>query len=71
MAMVLIGVAVGLAGALALTWSIRSLLFEVRAMDPLIFTSVALLLAIVALLACWLPARRAMKVDPITALRVE
>jgi predicted permease len=71
MALVLIGVTIGLAGALALTRSIRSLLFEVKATDPLTLIAVALLLVIVALLACWIPARRATKVDPLTALRHE
>ncbi|MBO0797714.1 MAG: ABC transporter permease [Blastocatellia bacterium] len=71
MALVLIGVATGLAGALALTWSVRSLLFEVRTTDTLTFTAVALLVATVALAACWIPARRATKVDPLVALRVE
>jgi putative ABC transport system permease protein len=71
MALVLIGVAIGLAGALALTRSIKSLLFEVKAADPLTLIAVALLLVVVALLACWIPARRAAKVDPLTALRHE
>jgi putative ABC transport system permease protein len=49
----------------------KSLLFEVSATDPLTFTVIALLLAFVALLACWIPARRAAKVDPMTILRSE
>ncbi len=67
----LIGVAAGLAGAIAATRVMRTLLFEVSVTDPLIFASVPLLLAVVALLACWIPARRATKVDPLVALRRE
>ena len=66
-----IGVVVGIAGALILTRTIRSLLFEVSATDPLVFTAIPLLLVIVSLLACYTPARRATKVDPLTALRHE
>jgi len=65
------GLAVGIAGALALTRTISSLLFEVSARDPLVFTLIPLLLAIVSFLACYLPARRATKVDPLVALRYE
>jgi len=66
-----VGVLIGLAGAFALTHLIRSLLFGVAPTDPLTFVVIPVLLATVALLACWLPALRASKVDPIEALRYE
>jgi len=65
------GVLVGVAGALALTRTIKSLLFEVSATDPVVFTSIPLLLVFVSLLACYTPARRATRVDPLLALRDE
>ncbi len=65
------GVVVGLAGALALVQVMRTLLFEVTPFDPLTFACVPVILMAVALLACWLPARRAAKVDPMEALRCE
>jgi putative ABC transport system permease protein len=67
----LVGVAMGLIAALLLTRVMKSLLFEVSATDPLTFAANALLLSSVALLACWLPARRAARVDPMEALRTE
>ncbi|HMY75158.1 MAG TPA: FtsX-like permease family protein, partial [Blastocatellia bacterium] len=67
----LIGAAIGLAGAWALTRLMSGLLFEISATDPLTFACVALLLLSVALLACYLPAKRAAKVDPMVALRCE
>lgn len=66
-----IGLVLGLAGSLILTRTMESLLFGVSAADPVTFAGVALLVAAVALLACYIPARRAMKVDPMVALRYE
>jgi len=69
--MLLIGTVIGLAGAFALTRLMRTLLFEITATDPITYVSVIGLLAVVALLACYIPARRAAKVDPLIALRYE
>jgi putative ABC transport system permease protein len=71
MKMAMIGALAGLAASLALTRLMKGLLFEVSASDPLTFALAALLLTIVALLACWIPAWRATKVDPMVALRCE
>jgi predicted permease len=66
-----IGMAIGVAGSFALSRTMHSLLFEVSAADPITLVWSALLLATVSLLACWIPARRAMRVDPMVALRYE
>ncbi|MEE9235981.1 MAG: ABC transporter permease [Candidatus Acidoferrales bacterium] len=71
MLLAIIGVGLGLIGAAALTRVLESFLFSVSATDPVIFALVAALLLAIALLACWIPARRAMRVDPMVALRHE
>jgi len=71
MKLAFIGALLGLGGALALTRLLKTLLFGVSATDPLTFIVIAALLIIVALLACWIPARRATKVNPMVALRHE
>ena len=69
--LVLIGIVLGVGGALVLTRVMASQLFMVSRTDPLTFVAVAALLAMVALTACYVPARRAAKVDPMVALRYE
>jgi len=69
--MAIVGVAIGVLVALALTRWMSTLLFGVTAHDPLTYSLVALLLFTVALAACWIPARRATRVDPMVALRYE
>jgi putative ABC transport system permease protein len=71
MTLALVGVAMGVAASFALTWMMKTLLFDVSVIDPLTFASIPLLLVFVALLACLIPARRAAKVDPMVALRCE
>jgi len=69
--LVVFGVALGVATSAALTRFLASMLFGVRPSDPATFVSVVFLLVGVAALACWIPARRAMRVDPMVALRYE
>lgn len=71
LALALIGSVIGLIGALAMTRLMSAMLFEVRVTDPLTYGTVSVLLILVVLMACWIPARRATKVDPIIALRCE
>jgi len=67
----IVGMAIGIGGSFALTRTMQSLLFGVSTTDPLTLVGVVILLAAVSCLACWIPARRATKVDPLVALRYE
>ncbi len=69
--MTLLGVALGIGAALLLRPRLQALLFETSPLDPVVFLAVSALLATVSLLASWLPARRAARIDPMTALRAE
>ncbi len=66
-----LGLIIGLAGALALSRVLGSFLFEVKPVDPVIYAGVSILLAAATILACWIPARRASRIDPIVTLRAE
>jgi putative ABC transport system permease protein len=68
---ILIGIGIGLAGALGLSRFVGSLLFGVKPVDPLTYVVVASLVAAAALLSCYIPALRALRVDPVAALRQE
>jgi putative ABC transport system permease protein len=67
----LIGVTVGVLGAVVLSQSLRTLIYGIRATDPITFIAMAIALVAVAVVACWIPARRATRVDPLAALRTE
>ncbi|MGH9694769.1 MAG: FtsX-like permease family protein [Bryobacteraceae bacterium] len=71
MTWVVVGVVAGLAGSAGLTRLLGGMLYKVRPLDPIVLGGVSVLLAAVALLASYLPARRAAKIDPMTALRIE
>jgi putative ABC transport system permease protein len=71
LSMLIVGLAGGLAGAFALTRVMKSLLFEVSALDPFAFAAGCVVMTLVGLLAAWIPARRAVQVDPMTVLREE
>jgi putative ABC transport system permease protein len=66
-----IGLAIGLAAALALTRVLSALLVRISPTDPLTFAGISLLLTAIGILACWLPARKAARIDPLVALRYE
>ena len=67
----MLGIVLGLSGAIALTRVMVSVLFQVKPTDPATLIAVALLLALIVILACYIPARRALNIHPITALRRE
>jgi putative ABC transport system permease protein len=71
MQLVAIGLAVGLVGAVALTRFVRTMLFDLSPSDPITFGAISFMLAAVAFVACFIPARRATRVDPLVALREE
>ena len=66
-----LGIALGMAGALAITRVVSGLLFEVSTLDPVAFVGAGVLMTVIALVAVWIPARRAIKVDPVQVLKME
>jgi putative ABC transport system permease protein len=71
MTLVMVGLVVGVISAFALTGMMKSLLFQVEPNDPITFAGVSAVLGAVALMACYVPARRALRIDPLRALRSE
>ena len=67
----LLGIVIGITGALFVTRLLQQVLFEVDPAEPMVYAAISLLLLIVAEFACWIPARRATRVDPLTAMRTE
>jgi len=71
MRLAIVWVAIGIGAALGLTRLITTFLFGVKPKDPLVFTGVAVMLSMISLVAVWIPARRATRIDPVIALRYE
>jgi len=71
MRLALAGTALGMIGAMALTRLLKNMLFEIGPYDPIVFAAVSFQLLVIAFFACWIPAHRATRIDPMTALRYE